>query len=570
MKLDRTLFIRNNLEVLRTIEDKTVDLIYLDPPFNSNKSYGSPIGSKEAGFHFKDMWYLSDTDEVWWGELADRNPPLYNLLYAVGTINGTKDKSYLVYMTIRLLEMHRILKDTGSIYLHVDQTMSHSLKLIMDAIFGKKNFLNEIIWQYDGLQRPSTIKFSTKNDNILRYSKDIKKVFCEEKYLYYLRELGEKDLKKYSKDEKGYFNTFAQNGYTNKSIKELDKQGRIHWTRTGKPRVKYYLIKREDKFFKKTKFQQVWNDIDSIGRKKNEQTGYSTQKPVSLLDRIIRASSKKGDLILDPFCGCATACISAEKLGRKWIGIDISERAGSLITHRLKKELGLNPNIVNIRKDLVINAPKTIKNKKHILFGKQEGNCGVCKHQVPITNMEISHIVPKSKGGQSRIENLRLLCKHCDSAHGDKNMEDFRKNLKDFKFQEIFRDNLNWNCVKKKKQEIKIGGQNIVYKYIAELTNIPVIHFDYQYKSIKEKLHRKMNPKHEKHLFIFSNQEKTKCAFTFYKDKKVSTHYYSEGQNEDSIIFKLSQIYCSIEGNLKVYEIAKKLEESFLITKKVS
>ena len=130
-KLNRTIFIRDNLEVLRCIEDKTVDLIYLDPPFNSNKNYGSPIGSKEAGFHFKDMWYLSDTDEAWWGEIAKKNKKLYSILRAVGIVNGTKDKSYLIYMAMRLLELYRILKDTGSIYLHCDQTMSHSLKLIM-------------------------------------------------------------------------------------------------------------------------------------------------------------------------------------------------------------------------------------------------------------------------------------------------------------------------------------------------------------------------------------------------------------------------------------------------------
>ena len=177
-KLNRTIFIRDNLEVLRCLDDKTVDLIYLDPPFNSNKNYGSPIGSKAAGFHFKDMWYLSDTDQAWWGELAGKYPKLYSILRAVGLVNGNKDKSYLIYMTMRLLELHRLLKDTGSIYLHCDQNMSHSLKLVMDAVFGKKNFVNEIFWK----RRTNTVKgisnkFLTNSETIFLYSKRYKKYF---------------------------------------------------------------------------------------------------------------------------------------------------------------------------------------------------------------------------------------------------------------------------------------------------------------------------------------------------------------------------------------------------------
>ena len=171
-KLNRTIFIRDNLEILRTFEDGSVDLIYLDPPFNLNKNYGSPIGSKEAGFHFKDMWYLSDTDEAWWGELSDKHPDLYEIIHAVGCINGNKDKSYLIYMTMRLLEMHRVLKDTGSIYLHCDQTMSHSLKLIMDAVFRKENFNNEIVWWYYNGSCNGKKFFARKHDTILFYTKE--------------------------------------------------------------------------------------------------------------------------------------------------------------------------------------------------------------------------------------------------------------------------------------------------------------------------------------------------------------------------------------------------------------
>lgn len=121
---------------MRGMDDRCVDLIYLDPPFNSNRNYEAPIGSEAAGASFKDAWTLEDTDEVWWGEIADKHPALYKVIDAIGETQGKNAKGYSIYMAIRLLEMHRILKDTGSIYLHCDPTMSHGLKLTMDAIFG--------------------------------------------------------------------------------------------------------------------------------------------------------------------------------------------------------------------------------------------------------------------------------------------------------------------------------------------------------------------------------------------------------------------------------------------------
>ena len=172
-KLNRHIFIKDNLEVLRAFDSKSVDLIYLDPPFNSNKDYNAPIGSESAGAHFKDRWTLDDTDVAWWGELADKHPSLYSAIQAVGVVNGNRDKSYLIYMAMRLLEMKRVLKDTGSIYLHCDHTMSHSLKLVMDAVFGKENFKNEIIWCYTGASE-SKKAFPNKHDTILFYSKSYK------------------------------------------------------------------------------------------------------------------------------------------------------------------------------------------------------------------------------------------------------------------------------------------------------------------------------------------------------------------------------------------------------------
>ena len=173
--INRTLFTSDNLPILRGMNSDSVDLIYLDPPFNSNKHYSAPVGSEAAGASFKDAWTLSDEDEAWHAALKSHHPKLYAVIHAVGMIGSKGDKSYLIYMAVRLLELRRILKDTGSIYLHVDPTMSHSVKLTMDALFGKKNFHNEIVWHYYNKFGAGSRVFGRNYDQILFYSKNVKK-----------------------------------------------------------------------------------------------------------------------------------------------------------------------------------------------------------------------------------------------------------------------------------------------------------------------------------------------------------------------------------------------------------
>lgn len=270
---------------MRGMNSKSVDLIYLDPPFNSNRNYAAPIGSEDAIAEFKDTWSLTDIDNEWIDLIADKYPKLHRFLTAVIT---DSDKSYLAYMAVRLLEMRRILKDTGSIYLHCDPTMSHYLKLMMDAIFGRANFRNEIIWSY-GLGGSSPKQYSRKHDVILFYVKS----------------------------ENYYFD---------------------------KPQIPATSIRLAGQ---SKGITDVWGDIPSLNNMARERTGYPTQKPLALLDRIIEASSDKGDIVFDPFCGCATTLASADSLRRDWIGIDISLMATKLVKDRIKDQQGLWQKVIS-------------------------------------------------------------------------------------------------------------------------------------------------------------------------------------------------------------------------------
>ena len=266
---------------MRGMNSDCIDLIYLDLPFNSNRNYEAPIGSKAAGATFKDVWTLDDVDVHEHGKLADRNTGAYAVIEAARQTHGKSMMSYLIMMAVRLLEMHRILEPTGSIYLHCDPTASHYLKIIMDAIFGHKNFLNEIIWAY----RTSGVSkkwFGRKHDVILRHAKS---------------------------HSHHTFNVMKERSYN----------------RNGKPynfkNVEEYKDE-EDKWYTMASLSDVW-EINAIGRSSGERMGYPTQKLLALLERIIKASTNKGDVVFDPFCGCATSLVTADKLQRHWVGIDL-------------------------------------------------------------------------------------------------------------------------------------------------------------------------------------------------------------------------------------------------------
>ena len=443
---NRTIFTGDNLEIMRGLPDSMVDLIYLDPPFNSKHNYAAPIGSKAAGAAFKDTWTLDDVDVAWWGEIQESNPALYAVLDAAKHAGGKSAMSYLIYMGIRMLEMHRILKDTGSLYLHCDPAMSHYLKAAIDAIFGSRNFRNEIHWQRNSAHSDGR-RYGRITDIILFYSKSRSYVWnvvytpYDEDYLNRAYRYSDgrgryssSDMTAESLAGGGYQYEFLGHHrvwkYPEVTMHNLERDGMIHHPKKpdGLPRKKTYLDTS-----KGVPLQDIWTDIGKVAG--DEDLEYPTQKPLALLKRIIQASSNKGDMVLDPFCGCATACSAAEILDRRWVGIDISAKAVDLLKDRLVREAGLDrytkgAGILIHRTDIPRRGGRRSPCIKNILYGKQEGHCALCGMHFEIRHMDTDHKIPDSKGGPDSDDNLQLLCHHCNITKGTGTMAEARVRLR--------------------------------------------------------------------------------------------------------------------------------------------
>lgn len=359
-----TLFYGDNLEVLQQhVGDATVDLVYLDPPFNSNRDY-NVLFKEQSGADspaqikaFGDTWRWANAAPDWarFPDLCPE-PRVQDLMEGFLRMLGHNDVSaYLVMMAPRLWHLHRVLKSTGSLYLHADPTAIHYLKILLDAIFGPKSFRNEIIWKRTSAHS-SAKRYGPVHDVILFYSKSDAFVwnpqhgsFSQEYLASHYRNVNEDGKAFTLSDLTGAgtrngpsgqpwrgFDPAAKGRHwagTPEELDRLDTEGKIYWPESGWPRRFRYL---ED--MQGIPVQDVWLDVDPINAKAAERLGYPTQKPLALLERIITASSNPGDTVLDPFCGCGTAIVAAQRLGRAWLGIDVTPIATTLIIDRLAAE----------------------------------------------------------------------------------------------------------------------------------------------------------------------------------------------------------------------------------------
>jgi DNA modification methylase len=325
----RVIYCGDNLDQLKKLPDECIDLIYIDPPFNSNRNY-----------------------EVFWGETKEKRS--FEDRHA-------STQAYIEFMRPRCVELHRVLKKTGSFYYHCDWHASHYVKIMLDQIFSENQFVNEIVWKRSSNRSSMSKIFRRAHDSIFFYTKNSDYLFNMQ-----YKELSEGSLENYKhEDEKGRYRyvpllvSGKRNGETGKmwkgidpnhygkagmhwvtipdKLEEYDSKGLIYWPeKGGLPTLKYYL---EDN--KGVPLSDVWDDIDLIGSSSRESLGYPTQKPLALLDRIIEASSNPNDIVLDAFCGCGTALVAAENLGRQWVGIDISPTACRVMAKRLRDVCGM-------------------------------------------------------------------------------------------------------------------------------------------------------------------------------------------------------------------------------------
>ncbi len=405
--MQNTFYTGDNLYILNGMNSETVDLIYLDPPFNSKRTYSAPVGSRAAGASFKDIWTWVDVDTECLDGL-EQYPKLVEYIYSIGAIHSTGMMSYVVYMAQRIIQMHRVLRTTGSFYLHCDTSASHYLKIVLDQIFGEKNFRNEIDWVYNRFSRRGDAYPSMK-DTIFFYTKS-------EDYHFTPQSLPPRDAQRY---EKGY-HTVVDKGQRKLLVYDAEKAAQ-RIKRAKAQNIPISMTKARAAIM-----GNVWTDIPILNPMAKERTGYPTQKPLALLYRIIEASSKAGDVVFDPFCGCATTCVAAHHRQRQWIGIDIESQASDLLMRRLGTDAGMFKDFLPTdkipeRDDIKLEKPsKPIKDR---LFEKQEGLCNGCGTGFEIRHFEIDHIIPKSKGGGDYYENFQLLCGNCNRARGNRPME---------------------------------------------------------------------------------------------------------------------------------------------------
>lgn len=463
---NRTLYHGDNLDFLRGMNSETAHLIATDPPFNKNRDFHATPNSLAAGARFKDRWrWHDDVHEEWTDSIKDDWPAVWRVIEVARAAYGDDMAAFLCWLGVRLMEMHRILRQDGSLYLHTDDTASAYLKVLLDAIFGQENLRGQIVWRRYGSHNDSK-KFGRVYDMLLFYAKDGKGVWngawapLDEEYV----------KRSYRhKDERGRYRTaplhtgglsgggyrYEFRGFTRvwrypeERMRALEAEGRIRQARDGAgiPERKVYLSESKGR-----QASNLWSDIKALTGRHRERTGYPTQKPLALYERIIRASSNEGDIVLDPFCGCATTPIAAERLKRQWVGMDIWEGALDVVKERFTRDTILRsdekhhvslPQIhyetepprrsddnelaapsLKLKTPRAVEAWEKLSHRQmvKILENAQRSNgnviCAGCGRELEREFMELDHITPRADGGENHIRNRILLCRPCNGRKG--------------------------------------------------------------------------------------------------------------------------------------------------------
>ena len=411
---NRTLFHGDNLEFLRGLNSESVDLIATDPPFKKGRDFHATPDSLAAGASFPDRWrWEHDVQQEWVDSLEDDRPEVWRFINGVKESGQRDMAAFMCWLGVRLLECRRILKPTGSLYLHIDFTAQAYAKVLLDNIFGRDNLRNEIVWAYTGPGSPGMRQFNRKHDTLLWYSKGARWTFNGD------------DVRLPYKDGKPHTGGFTHQSGA-KAGTNMDKEVADSYQKGKIP-------------------EDWWPDIALAVRSSKERVGYPTQKPVALYERIIKASSNPGDWVLDPHCGCATTPVAAERLGRKWIGMDLWPGAYQMVLDRLNAEKQIwRPEDVRLitrpptRTDDGVTAsaflaqiegrpaqrPRFSKDEmKAILIGQWGAVCWGCGFEPPNgddRHFDLDHNWPKSAGGHNDLDNRAILCRPCNGRKSNK------------------------------------------------------------------------------------------------------------------------------------------------------
>ena len=458
---NRTLFIGDNLDALRGINASSVDLIYLDPPGNTGRTYSATEHAKARGVTFDDVWTPENVDGEWLSVIGAHHPDAYSAVAAV--MGDSPMLAYLTYMTIRLVELKRILKPAGSIYLHSNPEVAPYLRTVMDRLFGRQNFRNEIVWKRPA-RRTGDRRWLPIHDTLLFYTGGRGRTSWNPVPQEHFADYWSRNYK--FEDEHGRFQAVVlinkgprggdlgdewrgifpgkdgnhwsvslkalRSAYPGRddieglSIQEkldlLDKADLIYWPPNGKvPRLKVYADITVG-----GPLQDILTTIDSIDTNSKDRTGWPLQKPEALLDLIIRVSSDPGDVVLDPFCGSGTTCVVAERLGRRWIGMEKAPQAEDVLRERLERE----PGEVSMQVERILPgsipdsySPRVfgpMEGLKEALYEHQDGRCKGCGYAMPSHVLTVRRVFLMATVEEDPMESYILLCNYCsDLMSGD-------------------------------------------------------------------------------------------------------------------------------------------------------